>query len=67
MSDLESILIKFNGSPFLVFGRDGSLTDKGKAVYSNLCSLLYDLKTIVPKVNAEEIEKELDKIVVFES
>ncbi|NLE06425.1 MAG: hypothetical protein GX638_16695 [Crenarchaeota archaeon] len=62
MADLESILIKFKGKGFSVFANDGSLTKEGLSVYSEFCSLLYDLESIVPKFRAEEIEKELDFI-----
>lgn len=60
MADLESILIKFHGKPFSVFNNKGTFTKKGKIVCSDFCSLLYDLESIIPKFNAEEIEKELD-------
>ena len=62
MADLESILIKFKGKTFSVFAKDGSFTTEGKSVYSEFCSILYDLESIVPKFSAEEIEKELDFI-----
>lgn len=62
MADLESILIKFKGKTFSVFANDSSFTTEGKSVYSEFCSILYDLESIVPKFSAEEIEKELDFI-----
>lgn len=65
MADLESILIKLNGKAFSVFDNNGMFTEKGQKVYSDLCSLLYDIKSIVPKFDAEEIEKELDLIAEF--
>ena len=66
MSNLEEILIKFNGKPFKPFDRNGNLTQKGDKVYADFCLLLYDLQTIVPNFNAEKIEKELDLIIEFE-
>ena len=66
MSSLEEILINFNGKPFKPFNADGCFTKEGRIVYADFCSLLYDLQTIVPNFNAEEIEKELDLIVEFE-
>ena len=65
MADLESVLTKLNGKTFSVFGDDGSFTEEGQKVYSDLCSLLYDVESIVPKFDAEEIEKELDLISEF--
>ena len=66
MLDLESILIKFNGKSFSVFNDKGKFTKKGLKVYSDFCSLLYDLESIVPIFEAEEIEKKLDLIVETE-
>lgn len=63
MTDLESILIKLNGKRFTVFTKNGTLTQKGQEVYNTLCSLLHDLQSIVPKLNAEDVEKELDLII----
>lgn len=63
MSDLESILIKFKGKQFSVFNGTGKLTKEGVKVYSDFCSLLYDLESVVPIFEAEEIEKKLDLIV----
>ena len=62
MSDLESILRQFNGKNFVVFRKNGSFTKKGYKVYADFCSFLYDLKTIVPFLDAERIERELDFI-----
>lgn len=62
MSDLESLLIKYNGKAFSVFNYDGKFTEEGQKVYADFCSLLYNLESIVPKFKAEEIEKELDFI-----
>lgn len=62
MADLESILIKFKGKSFPVFTKDGHFTKEGQSAYSDFCSILYDLESIVPKFSAEEIEKELDFI-----
>lgn len=67
MTDLESILVKFNGRTFLVFDENGNFTEEGQKVYSDFCSLLYDLESIVPKFKAEEIEKELDLIAMTEN
>lgn len=62
MSDLESILVKFKGKTFSVFNEKGKFTKDGRKVYSDFCSLIYDLESIVPIFKAEEIEKELDLI-----
>ena len=62
MSDLETILRQFYGKHFLVFKKDGSFTKKGYDVYTNFCSFLYSLESIVPGLDADYIERELDKI-----
>ena len=63
MNDLESLLRQFHGKNFVVFKKNGSFTKKGYKVYADFCSLLYDLKSIVPYFDAERIERELDFIV----
>lgn len=61
MTDLESILIKLNGSPCAIF-EDGELTDKGYELYQKLLEILYDVESITFDFGASRIADELDKI-----
>lgn len=62
MSDLESVLIKFNRKKISVFNADGSFTKEGYKVYSDFCGLLHKLGSFVSSFDAEQVEKELDLI-----
>lgn len=62
MSDLGSVLIKFNKKKFSVFNYDGSFTKEGYEVYSDFCGLLHELGSFVSSFDAEQVEKELDLI-----
>ena len=66
MSDLETVLRKFNGTNINIFGADGHFTREGYEIYCDFCSLIYELGTIIDCFNAEEVETELDKIVKLE-
>lgn len=63
--DLESILKKYSGSEMTVFTADGRFTTEGYNTYCDFCSMLYDLASLTNSFDAEQIEKELDKIIEF--
>ena len=65
MTDLKSILKKYNGSEITVFTADGKFTSEGYNTYCDFCSMLYDIAALTNSFDAEIVEKELDKIVDF--
>ena len=65
MIDLESILKKYNGSEIKIFTTDGQFTAEGYNTYCDFCSMLYEVAELTNSFDAEQIEKELDKIVEF--
>lgn len=65
MNDLESILKKYNASEITVFTANGKFTPKGYNTYCDFCSMLYDVAALTNSFDAEQVEKELDKIVEF--
>lgn len=67
MIDLESVLKKYAGTEITVFNTNGKFTPEGYDTYCNFCSMLYDVAALTNSFDAEQIEKELDKIVEFEN
>lgn len=65
MIDLEAILKNYNGSKIKVFTADGKFTSEGYNTYCDFCSMLYDVASLTNSFDAEQVEKELDKIVEF--
>lgn len=67
MNDLDSVLKKYSGSEVSVFTDDGKFISEGYNTYCNFCSILYDVAALTNSFDAEQVEKELDKIVEFEN
>lgn len=67
MTDFETILNKYKGSEIKVFTVDGKFTPEGYNTYCDFCSMLYDVSALTNSFDAEQVEKELDKIVEFEN
>ena len=65
MKDLESILKKYNNDNIPIFSTDGKFTKDGYDIYCDFCSMLYDVASLTNSFDAEQVEKELDKIIEF--
>ena len=65
MNDLDSVLKKYAGTEMTIFDADGKFTTEGYDIYCDFCSMLYDVAALTNSFDAEQVEKELDKIVEF--